>query len=136
MVQAVKQIVAEQRRQAYKKAKRAYGVKKLTEEQKSKVFGFLWDEVHLDGNSDEEDAQRVLETLQRADEFEPICREADDLYDPGAVQERKKKLFAQKEDDDESRAVKNIKPVLAKTKALVQQTKKPHKRQQKKKKAA
>jgi len=46
-------------------------------------------------------------------------------------------LFAQKEDDDESDAVKkNIKPVLAKTKARVQQTKKPRKREQKRKKAA
>jgi hypothetical protein len=136
VVQAVKRIVAEQRRQAYKKAKRAWGVKKLTEEQKSKLFAFVWDEVHLDGNSDEEDAQRVLETLQRADEFEPICREADDLYDPGAVEERKTKLFAQKEDDDESDGVKNIKPVLAKAKARVQSAKKPRKREQKKKKAA
>ena len=59
------------------------------------------------------------------------------MYDPGAVQERKEKLFAQKEDDDESDAVKkNIKPVLAKTKARVQQTKKPRRREQKRKKAA
>jgi hypothetical protein len=59
------------------------------------------------------------------------------LYDPAAVQERKEKLFAQKEDDDESDAVKkNIKPALAKAKASVQLTKKSRKREQKKKKAA
>ena len=41
-------------------------------------------------------------------------------------------LFAQKEDDDQSDAVKNIKPVLAKANTRVQHTK----QQQKRKKAA
>jgi hypothetical protein len=45
-------------------------------------------------------------------------------------------LFAEREDDDESDAVKTIKPVFAKAKARVQHTKKPRKRERKRKKAA
>ena len=112
------------------------GKGKLTDAKKEKVWGFKWDETYLGGDSDETDAERVLETVGRGDEYQPILMEALELYNPGTVQDRKYMLFAAKEDDDESAGVKNIKPVLAKTKALVQQTKKPRKREQKRKKAA
>ena len=52
------------------------------------------------------------------------------------VQDRKYMLFVEKEDDDQSDAVENIKPALAKAKARVQQTKQLRTREQKRKKAA
>ena len=52
----------------------------------------------------------MLETVGRRDEYQPIFMRALEMYNPGAVQDRKYMLFAEKEDDDESDAGKNIKP--------------------------
>lgn len=116
IVRAVQRIVGTFRKKAFQ------GKKNLTRDQQLKVFGFHPDEVDLDNSSGEEDAKRVLETIGRGDEFARICRDADDLYDPGIVRELKLKKFAQKDDDDGS-AITKIAPVLAKAKANLQRRK-------------
>ncbi len=100
IVREAKQRVDAMRRKAFE------GKGKLTDAQKERVWGFKWDETYLGADSDETDAERVLETVGRGDEYQPIFMEALDMYNPGTVQDRKYMLFAAKEDDDESDAVK------------------------------
>jgi hypothetical protein len=69
---------------------------KLSKAQKEKVWGFTWDETHLDGGSGDEDAKRVLETIGIGDEWEKLFNRSHQKFGPGSVYDRKMETFARK----------------------------------------
>jgi hypothetical protein len=84
------------RRIAEVKKSRLSSKGKLSKAQKEKAWGFTWDETYLDGNSSDEDVERVLETIGIGDEWEPLFQRSQQKFGPGSVYDRKMQTFAKR----------------------------------------